>query len=48
MKTFSVSCEKNSANKNPSVRRIKQNTLTLATNCAICSEKNQGSIKIKK
>ena len=38
METYYVSCKKNAANKNSSVRRTQQNRLTLASNCAICGK----------
>ena len=37
MDTYCVSCKKNTANKNSSVRRTKQNRLMLVSNCAIFS-----------
>ena len=43
METYFVSCKKNTANKNSSVRRIKQNMLILLSNC---SKKNQDSLKV--
>ena len=46
--TYCGSCKKNTASKNSSVRRTKENTLMLVSNCAICGKKNQGSSKIKK
>ena len=39
METYCVSCKKNAANKNPSVRRTRQNRLVLGSNCAICGRK---------
>ena len=48
METYCVRCKKNTANNNSSVKRIKQNRLMFLSNCAICGEKNQGSLKIKK
>ena len=39
METYNVSCKKKTVNKNSSVRRTKQNTLTLITNSAICGKK---------
>ena len=48
MDTYCVSCEKNTAIKNSSVRRTKQNRLVLVIDCAACGKKNQGSLKIKK
>ena len=40
MKTYCVSCKKNTVNKNRIIRRPKQNRLMLASNCAICDKKN--------
>ena len=37
METYCVSFEKNTAKKNSSVRRTKQNRLTLVSNCGVCS-----------
>ena len=45
METYCVSCKKNTANKNSSVRRTKQNRLMLVSNCAICGEKKSRFIK---
>ena len=39
LKTYCVSCTKNTVNKNSSVRKNKQNRLILLSNCAICGEK---------
>ena len=39
MEIHCVSCEKNIANRNTSVKRTKQNTLMLASYRAICSKK---------
>ena len=46
METYFVSCKKNTANKNSSVRRIKQNMLILLSNCTVCGKKNQDSLKV--
>ena len=48
MKTYSVSCKKNTANKSSTARRTKRNRLMLVSNFAICGRKNQVSLKIKK
>ena len=40
------SCKKNTANKNSSVERTKQNRLLLVSNCAVSGKKNQVSLKI--
>ena len=40
METYSVSCKKNTANKNLSVRKTKQNRLMLLSNCAVRGKKN--------
>ena len=40
-----VSCNKNTMNKNCSVRGTKQNRLMLASNCAICGKKKSRFIK---
>ena len=47
METYCVSCKKNTVNKSPSFRRTKQNRLMLASNCSLCSMKNQGLLEIK-
>ena len=39
---------KNTANKNSSVRRIRQNRLMLSSNCVICGKKKSRSIKNQK
>ena len=48
MKNYCVSCKKNTANENSSVRKTKQNRLVLLSNCIVCGKKsssNQNSIK---
>ena len=45
METYCDSCKKNTANKNSSVRRTKQNRLMLLSNCAV--RKNLGLLQIK-
>ena len=45
MDTYSVSCKKNTANKNSNVRRTKQNKLILVSNCAVCGKKKSKFIK---
>ena len=45
METYSVSCEKHTANKNSSVRKTNQNRLMLLSNCAICGKKKSAFIK---
>ena len=47
METYCVSCKKNNANENSSVRKTKQNRLMLLSNCAICGNKNLTFIKNK-
>ena len=39
METYCVSCKKNTANKNSSFRKNKQNGLMLLSNCALCGKK---------
>ena len=39
MEPYIVSCKKNTANKNSSVRKNKQNRLKLLSNCAVCGKK---------
>ena len=48
METYSVSCKKNTALKNSSCQKIKQNRLTLLSNCAVCSKKKSTLIKNQK
>ena len=38
-KRIVVSCKKNTASKNPSIRRNKQNRLMLVLDCAACGKK---------
>ena len=45
METYSVSCNKNTANKNSTVRKTKQNRLMLLSNCAASGKKNSRFIK---
>ena len=47
MEAYCVSCKKNTANENSSVRRSKQNRLMLVSNCAICGKKKSRFIKIQ-
>ena len=47
METNFVSCKKNTGNKNSSVRKTKQNQLTLLSSCAVSSKKKSTSIKNK-
>ena len=39
METYCVSRNTNTANKNSSVRKTKQNRLKLLSNCAVCGKK---------
>ena len=48
METYCVNCKKNTANKNSSIRRTKQNRLMLVSNYAVCGNKRRKSIKNKK
>ena len=45
METYCFSCKQNTANKNSSVRRTKQNKLMLLSNSVACSKKNSRFIK---
>ena len=45
METYCVSCKKNTANENSSVKKTKQNISVLLSNCAICSKKKSNFIK---
>ena len=47
METYCVSCIKNTANENLSVRKNKQNRLMLLSNCAVCGKKKLTFIKNK-
>ena len=47
METNFVSCKENTANKNSSVRKTKQNQLTLLSSGAVSSKKKSTSIKNK-
>ena len=53
MKCYCVSCRKNTANKNSSVRRTKQNRSIPLPNCAIYGKKksrfiqNEGASRLK-
>ena len=48
MKIYCVSCMENNANKNSSVRKTKQKSLTLISNFIVCGRENQLLLKIKK
>ena len=39
METYCVSCKKNTANENSNVRKTKQNSSMLLSNCAVCGKK---------
>ena len=45
METYSVSCKKNTANKNSNVRKTKQDRLILLSSWAICENKKSTFIK---
>ena len=45
METYCVSCKKNTANENSSVKKTKQNISVLLPNCAICIKKKSNFIK---
>ena len=45
METYCVSCKKNTAHKNSTVRKTKQNRLMLVSNCAVCCKKKSRFIK---
>ena len=47
MGTYCVSCKKNTANENSSVRKTKQNRLMLLSNWADCGKKKSTFIKNK-
>lgn len=48
MELYFLSCKKNTANKNSSVRRTEQNRLMLVSKCAVCCEKKSGLLKTNK
>ena len=48
METYCVSCKKNTANENSSVRRTKQSRLMLSSTALFVVRKNQGLLKIKR
>ena len=48
MEKYCLNFKKSIAKKNSSVRITKQNRLMLVSNCAICDEKIQDSLTIKK
>ena len=47
METYCVSCKKNTANENSSVKETKQNGLMLLSNCAVCGNKKSTFLKNK-
>ena len=47
MESYCVSCNKNIAYKNSSVRKTKQNRLMFLSNCAVCGKKKFTVIKNK-
>ena len=48
MAIYCVSCKKNTANKNSSVRKTKQNRLMLLPNCTICGSIVSSTPKISR
>ena len=44
-KNLLLSCKKNTANENSSVRKTKQNRLMVLSNCAVCDKKKSTFIK---
>ena len=46
MKTYCISCKKNTANKNSSVRKAKQNILILLSSCPVCGKKKMKNFTI--
>ena len=47
MEASCICCKKNTANKNSSVRKTKQNRLMLLSNCTICGKNKSTFIKNK-
>ena len=47
MEIYCVCCNKNTSNKNSSVRKTKQNRLMLLSSCTICDKKKSTFIKDK-
>ena len=45
MEMYCVSCKKNTANENSSVRKTKQNRLMLLSDCFVCGKKKSMFIK---
>ena len=45
METFCVSCKKNTAKENSSVRKTKQTRLMLLSECPVCGKKKWTFIK---
>ena len=45
METYCFSCKKKTANENSSVKKSKQNRLTILSNCAVCRKKKSTFIK---
>ena len=44
---YCVTCKKNTANENLTLRKTKQNRLMLLSNCIIVGRKSQAFLKIK-
>ena len=47
METYCASCKKYTADKNSSVKKTKQNSLMLLSNCAVCGKKKSFFTKNK-
>ena len=45
MKTYCVSCRKNTTNENSIFKKTKQNTLIILSNCAVYGKKKSTFIK---
>ena len=45
METYCVSCKKNTADENSSVKKTKQNRLMLLSNCTVCCKKKLTFVK---
>ena len=48
METYCITCKKNTANENSSVKKTKQYRLMILSNCAVCGIKKLTFVKKKR
>ena len=48
MKSYCLKCRKDTENINPKISKTSNNRIMVLSKCAICGDKNQDLLKIKK